>query len=473
MKQSRRDFIKLTGLAGIASGTGFISACSKDDQTPKTGGYSQTFNMYGYAAPKLETVRVGIIGLGNRGSGTVVRLASIEGVEIKAICDLEPDRVDASKDALRELGQTADGYSGGPNEWKKMCERGDIDLVAIATPWHLHTIQSVFAMEHNKHVYVELPAANTIEECWQLVETSERTRKHCMQISSSCHYREAAYVLNMVRNGVLGEIVHGEGAYIHDLMNSHKFTKDVYHDLWRLKENATRDGSLYPQHGMVPVFQIMDINCGDKLDYLVSMSSNDFQMGRRAKELAEEDDFWKPFVGKNYRGNINSTTIRTSMGRTMVIQHDVTTPRPAVRFNMISGTKGTYQARPNRIGFGYREGWIPDEELNALMEEFKPEITKRFEELTQQAREAGMRRRSYARVNAMDWRLIDCLRNGLPLEMNVYDAAASCAITPLSEWSVANRSSSVDVPDFTNGAWKTNKPGMDVSITNGGTTKLI
>ncbi|MEX0685691.1 MAG: Gfo/Idh/MocA family oxidoreductase [Balneolales bacterium] len=470
MNNSRRNFLKLTGLASLAGGSGLFS--NRSEKKPFVHTHQQRFNMYGYAAPKLDVVRVGVIGLGNRGSGTIIRYAGIEGVEIKAICDLEPDRVSKAKEALKEYNQDPVGYSGGENEWKKLCDRNDIDLVCIVTPWHLHTIQSVYAMENDKHVFVELPAANTIEECWQLVETSERTRKHCMQMSSSCHYGSAAVVLNMVRQGLFGEIIHGEGGYIHDLLNDYNFTKDTYHNLWRLKENIGRHGNLYPQHGLTPICQMMDINCGDKMDYMVSMQSDDFMMREKAKELAAQDDFWKPYVGKDYRGNINTTTIRTNKGRTIVIQHDVTTPRPGIRFDLISGTEGTYQARPDRIGFSYRDGWIPEEELNELMEKYKPKITRLFNELVNEAQSARQDR-SYARVNATDWRLIDCLRNGLPVEMNVYDAATSSSVIPLSEWSVANRSNAVDVPDFTNGAWKTNKPGMDVEITKGGTTKLV
>ncbi len=473
MKNSRRDFLKLTGLAGLAGGTGLFSWRSDSNKKTFPQPHRQNFNMHEYAAPKLDTVRVGVIGLGNRGSGTVVRLASLEGVEIKGVCDLEPDRVSAAQESLKDFNQSPDGYSGGENEWKKMCERNDIDLIAIATPWHIHVPQSVFSMENEKHVYVELPAANTIEECWQLVETSEQTRMHCMQMSSSCHSGTAAVILNMVRNGILGEILHGEGGYIHDLMNTHNFTKDTYHNMWRLNENIDRNGNLYPQHALVPMCQIMDINCGDKMDYMVSMSTNDFMMGEKAKELAAEDDFWQPYVGRNYRGNMNTTTIRTNKGRTIVVQHDVTTPRPGIRFHMINGTKGTYKARPDRIGFSYYDDWLSEEEKDSLMEKYRPEITKRFNEMISQA-SSRRQNRSYARVNAMDWRLIDCLRNGLPVEANVYDAATSSSVTPLSEWSVANRSNSVQVPDFTQGAWKSNKRNMDVELTNGGgTTRII
>jgi hypothetical protein len=473
MKSNRRDFLKKTGIAGIGLVGGVLNPTGKTgSKESNENEHRQNFNMHGHAAPMLDVVRVGLTGIGNRGSGTVRRLASLAGVEIKAINDLEEDRVKAAIDGISNT-HSPEGYYRDENDWKRMCERDDIDLVCIQTPWELHTEQCVYAMEHGKHVYVELTAAQTIEDCWRLVETSEKTRRHCVQMSASCHGGIQAIVLNMVRNGVFGEILHGEGAYIHDLMNNYNFSKDMYHNLWRLKENIDRHGNLYPQHGLVPVAQMMDLNYGDQMDYLVSMSTNDFMMAKRARELADEDDFWKPFVGKDYRGNLNTSIIRTKKGKTIMLQHDVTTPRPAVRFDLISGTKGTFKARPDRIGFSYNEGWIDQEEFDALVEEYTPEINKRFNDLMEQAQEPGRAQRSYARVNAMDWRLIDCLRNGLPVEMDVYDAALTSSVIPLSEWSVANRSNSVSVPDFTGGAWKTNKRGMDVQLENGGGTTRI
>ncbi|MEX0769111.1 MAG: Gfo/Idh/MocA family oxidoreductase [Balneolaceae bacterium] len=473
MKNNRRDFLKKLGFAGLTlPGISLFGTGQKQDEDPFHRPYRQRFNMHGYAAPKLDTVRIGIIGLGNRGSGTVSRLASIEGVDIKALCDLESDRVEAAADSLKGTSHNPDGYSGGEDEWKKVCEREDIDLISIVTPWHLHTPMAVFAMEHEKHAYTELPAAQTIDECWELVETSEKTRKHCVQISSSCHDSMKAIVLNMVRKGYFGEIIHGEGAYIHDLLERYNFDKDMYHNNWRLKENINRNGNLYPQHGLTPIAQMMDLNYGDQMDYMVSMSSNDFMMNKKANELAEKDDFWKPYTDWDYRGNINSSIIRTHKGRTLMIQHDVSSPRPNVRFDLISGTKGTFKAGPDRISTSH-DGWVSKEEFDSLVEKYTPELTKRFNRMLRESK-AGEAGHSYYNVDARDWRLIDCLRNGLPVEMDVYDAALTSSIIPLSEWSVANGSKPVKVPDFTGGAWKHNERGMDVELKNGGgTTKLI
>jgi hypothetical protein len=211
---------------------------------------------------------------------------------------------------------------------------------------------------------------------------------------------------------------------------------------------------------------MMDLNYGDQMDYLVSMSGADVTLDAKMRELASGNEYWDPYVGRDFRGNMNTSVIRTKRGRTIVIQHDVSSPRPNVRFDMISGTKATFQSGPPRISTGH-EGWLSREEFDALVEEYTPEIVKRFNEAVQEA-EIGRAERSYARTHARDWRLIDCLRNGLPLENDVYDAALWSSVIPLSVHSVASRSNSVDVPDFTSGAWETNQRGMDINLEKGG-----
>ncbi|MGV3507642.1 MAG: Gfo/Idh/MocA family protein [Sphingobacteriaceae bacterium] len=465
---NRREFLKLTGLAGASILTGCATGNISTNNAKQGAGirnHAQKFNMSGYAAPALETVRIGFIGLGNRGPGAVVRMSKIEGVEIKGLCDIRPEKAEAARKSIEKTAQKPELYTAGENDWKKLCERPDIDLIYIATPWHLHTPMALFAMEHGKHVAVEIPAATTIEECWQLVETSERTRKHCMILENCCYDFFELLTLNMARQGFFGEIFHAEGAYIHDLLDSN-FSKTKYQNMWRLKENY-KNGSLYPTHGLGPVAQAMNINRGDKMEYLVSVSSNDFMMGQMAKELAAKDDFYKQFTDKSFRGNMNTTTIRTSKGKTIMIQHDVTTPRPYSRIHLLSGTKATAQKYPlpGRIAIDHKD-WLSAKEVKALEEKYQPPIVKRIGELAKKVGGHG------GMDFLMDWRLIDCLRNGLPLDIDVYDAASWSAIKPLSEQSVANRSNSIDIPDFTGGSWKTNKP-VDISLKQGGNTKAV
>ncbi|GJM29070.1 MAG: alpha-N-acetylgalactosaminidase [Cyclobacteriaceae bacterium] len=478
MKINRKHFLKVIGLGT----TGMIVNDGRGDNLAALAdSRAQQFNMHGYGAPKLDKVRVGIIGVGERGSGTVVRLASLQGVEIKALCDVVPHRVKSSYDLLSKefSGHNPQSYSDNQQSWKQVCEREDIDLIYIATPWNLHATIAIYAMKHDKHVYTELPVGVTIEECWKVVETSETTRKHCFMGCGSCHDGMSATILNMARHGYFGEIIHGEGHYIHDRVsnNQQRWQRDKNNNNWfgyrpwRLQENVNRNGNLYPAHGLGPVSQIMDLNYGDKMNYLVSISSGDFTMSHKMEEISAIDEYFKPYVGLDFRGNMNTTIIRTQRGRTIMLQHDISSPRPGLRFDMISGNKGIYKARPDRIANSH-DGWLSEGEFNQLTEKYVPEITRKFNEKRRLAN-TGQRNRGYEQVTASDWRLIDCLRNGLPLEMDVYDAALWSAITPLSEWSTANQGASIKVPDFTGGSWETNKRGMDVAIQSGGTTNLV
>ncbi len=479
MKINRKNFLKVAGLA--TAGVMVDNNGAARGITTPSAQRTQQFNMHGFAAPKLDKVRVGIVGVGERGSGTVVRLASIQGVEIKALCDVVPHRVESSASLLKKefSGHSPQSYSDNPQSWKQVCERADIDLIYIATPWNLHARIAVYAMEQGKHVYTELPVGSTVEECWKVVTTSEKTRKHCFMGCGSCHDGMAAVVLNMVRKGYFGDLVHGEGHYIHDRVsnNEQRWVRDKDNNNWygyrpwRLQENVNRNGNLYPAHGLGPVAQIMDLNYGDKMDYMVSISSGDFTMKHKMAEISQTDEYFKPYVGLDFRGNMNTTIIRTHRGRTIMLQHDISSPRPGHRFDLISGNKAIYRARPDRLATSH-DGWLPQEEFDRLVEEYTPGITRKFAEKRDEAR-VNNRSRGYERVTASDWRLIDCLRNGLPLEMDVYDAALWSVITPLSEWSVANQGATIKIPDFTAGSWQTNKSGMDIDIKQGGTTKLV
>ncbi len=483
MKSNRRNFLRTATVAGAGAFTGsLLSGCAPRQPDSNLASiiesvrkpHIQKFNMSGYAAPALPVVRIGIIGLGDRGSGAVERLSYIEGVEIKALCDKRELAVKESQKYLQKIGRpAAQEFYGDENAWKKLIELPDLDLIYTCTPWILHTPVSVYAMENGKHIACEVPIARTIDEAWQLVETSERTKKHCMMLENCCYDFFELLTLNMARQGMFGDLVHGEGAYIHNLMG-YNFKKPLedrqsdgaYTDMWRLKENAARNGNLYPTHGLGPVCQAMNINRGDKMEYLTSMSSVDFTMGKHANELAAGDQFFAPYANKNYRGNMNTSLVRTNLGRTIMIQHDVSSVRPYSRIHLITGTSGAASKypEPERIALGH--SWLNDEELKAVTEKFTPEIVKRVGEMAKKVGGHG------GMDFIMDWRLIDCLRNGLPLDQDVYDGVLWSSIAPLSEWSVANRSQSIDVPDFTGGSWKTNKP-HNINLETGGTTRVL
>jgi hypothetical protein len=450
MKTNRRNFLRTATVAGAgAMAGGILPAYVPKEQESKMNNilqsvkksHSQRFNMSGYAAPALNTVRIGVVGIGDRGSDAVERLCYIDGVEIVALCDKRPNAVKLAQAGLKKIGRpAAKEFTGSEDAWKKLAEQPDIDLVYCCTPWILHTPVSVYAMEHGKHVACEVPIARTVDEAWQLVETSERTKKHCMMLENCCYDFFELLTLNMARQGMFGEILHGEGAYIHNLMGYNfnkpqddKASDGAYTDMWRLKENATRNGNLYPTHGLGPICQAMNVNRGDKMEYLSSMSTFDFNMGKYADELASKDQFYKDFANRKYRGNLNTTHIMTAKGRTILVQHDVSSFQPYSRIHLVKGTNGMAIKYPKQL-IALGESWVKDDELKKLFDEHSPEIVKRVgEEAKKVGGHGGM-------DFIMDWRMIDCLRNGLPLDQDVYDGAAWSVIGPLSEWSVANRS---------------------------------
>jgi predicted dehydrogenase len=482
MKTNRRNFLRTAAVAGAAACAGnALAGCAgngKDVQLPEieqSAGrkYSQRFNMSGYCADPIDRVRVGLIGLGDRGSGAVKRLIRIEGVEVVALADLRQNAVDLSQRDLAAAGlPAAMGFAGDDYAWKGLCDLENVDLVYICSPWIWHTPMALYAMEQGKHVAVEIPAARTIDDAWQLVETSERTRRHCMMLENCCYDFFEMLTRNMARQGMFGDLIHGEGAYIHNLMG-YNFKKPIddrqsdgaYTGMWRLRENASRNGCLYPTHGLGPICQIMNINRGDRMEYLTSMSTNDFGMKERANELAASDEFYAEFRDRNYRGNMNTSLIRTALGRTIMIQHDVTSIRPYSRIHLVSGTLGMAVKYPSeRIALGH--SWVRDDELAILRDQHAPEIIKRVGDMARQVGGHG------GMDFIMDWRLIDCLRNGLPVDQDVYDAASWSSVGPLSEWSVANRSASIEIPDFTCGKWRENKP-HEINLEHGGNTGVL
>jgi hypothetical protein len=395
----------------------------------------------------IDTVRIAFIGLGMRGEGAVYRYTFLEGVKVVALCDVIPDKVTKANEILRERGlPEADVYTG-EDDWKRVCERDDIDLVYVCTQWDLHTPIAVYAMEQGKHVALEVPAALTIEECWQLVNTAERTRKHCIQLEN-CNYDffEMA-TLNMAQKGLFGEIVHAEGAYIHDLRFLNFNDSTGYWNMWRLKHNQEENGNLYPTHGLGPVAHILNIHRGDRMEYIVSVSSNQFGMTAYAKEKFGDDS---DYAKREYlNGEMNTSIIKTVNGKTLMLQHDVTSPRPYSRIHMVSGTKGFAQKYP-RKGISLEpdgHSYISESALDSLLSEYEHPIVK---EVGMKAKEVG----GHGGMDfIMDYRLIHCLKNGLPLDMDVYDAAEWSSIIELSRISVANSGKPVKVPDFTRGKW--------------------
>lgn len=398
----------------------------------------------------IDTVCIGLIGLGMRGQGAVHRLSFIEEVKIVAMVDVVPENVEQALETLRQMGRPeADVYTGA-EDWKVVCERNDIDLIYVTTHWDLHAPIAVYAMEHGKHVATEIPAALTIDEAWQLVNTAEKTRRHMMMLENCVYDFFEMATLNMAQQGLFGELVHAEGAYIHDL-RSMLFAEEGepghYWDMWRLKHNEAKDGALYSMHGLGPLAHALNIHRGDRMEYLVSVSSGQFGLTEYAKDkFGEESDY----AQRDYqKGDINTTIIKTARGKTIKIQHDVTSPRPYSRIHMLSGTKGFAQKWP-RTGIALEpdaHSYLSDKALDSLLKVYEHPLVK---EIGEKARQVG----GHGGMDfIMDYRLIYCLRHGLPLDQDVYDAAEWSAVIELSQVSVANQGMPVKIPDFTRGAW--------------------
>ena len=403
-----------------------------------------------FAADPIDTVRTGFIGLGMRGPDAVRRFTYIDGAKVVALCDLEADRVAKSQEILAGRGKPAAAEYSGEDGWKQLCERDDIDLVYICTNWQTHVEMAVYAMECGKHVAVEVPAAMSVAECWRLVDTSERTRKHCMMLENCVYDFFELTCLNMAQQGLFGEVLHAEGAYIHNL----EPFWDYYHDNWRLDFNQKHSGDVYATHGFGPDCQVLNIHRGDKLEYLVSMDTKSVVGLEVAKEKMGVDTF--------ANGDQTSTLVKTRNGKTILVQHNVYTPRPYDRMYQLVGTKGfadkypnsAFAFEPDQIADAAAEydnlsshSYVPREVRDSLMAKYKHPIAKEIEE---KAREVG----GHGGMDfIMDYRLVWCLRNGKPLDMDVYDAAEWSCLGELTAASIANGSKPVKIPDFTRGRW--------------------
>jgi predicted dehydrogenase len=464
-RNPRRDFIKKAaagtaaiGFTAIGNAWGNSDAESLTTESNIVVPERKGKSVMGLTCEPLKTVRIAVIGLGMRGGDAVRRLLQVEGCEIRAVADVVPNLVLEANKKITDAGmKPADVYTG-EEDWKKICERDDIDLIYQCTPWLMHTPVSVYAMKHGKHAACEVPSAFTLDECWDLVNTAEETQRHFMMLENCCYDFFELNTLNMARNGVFGEIYHAEGAYIHDLRWLKFMKEGGYHNMWRLEYSKIHTGNPYPTHGLGPVAQIMGINRGDRFDYLTSVSTNQIGMSLYAKETFGENS---PEAQQSYMlGDMNTTVVRTINGRTIMIQHDTASPRPYDRIHRISGTKGMAVKYPEaQIALEpAAHEFLKKEDFDALMKKYEHPLAAQIGE---KARKVG----GHGGMDfIMDYRLMYCLRNGLPLDQDVYDAAAWCSLVPLSEKSVLSRGTPVEIPDFTRGAWKDAKPWPVVTI---------
>lgn len=449
----RRGFLKALG--GLTAGLAALPAISSAQGTGNPPSRPSGSKYMGdFAAPKLETVKVAIIGVGARGSGHVSQLATIEGVQVVGICDLNEGRARRSEANVIKKGHTPKVYFGEEEAWRKMLAETKPDAVFIATPWDHHAPMCVAAMKAGAHAFSEVPIACTLKEMWEIVDTSEATGRHCMMMENVNYGREELVYLNMVRQGVIGELLHGEAAYIHELRSQMENGDST--GSWRTFQYAKRNGNLYPTHGLGPVAQYMNLARGeDNFGRLVSFSS---PAKGRALYAAKSQKLSNPeFKKLDFKGGDMSTSIiKTALGRTIMVQWDETSPRPYTRLNLIQGTKGTLAGFPNRIaiegvGKGHHE-WAEDAAWEEIASKYEHPLFKRMGDLSKKMGGHG------GMDFLMLFRIIECLRNGEPLDQNVYEGCFWSAVGPLSEKSVAEDGAPQAFPDFTRGAWKTTKP---------------
>lgn len=448
-----RITIKLLAPAMLLAVSSAFAQTPKAIVTPVPERPAGATDLVGFRQAPCDSVRVGFIGMGMRGPDAVHRFANIDRTSIKAICDKHADRLARPQKYLADAGRPAAAEYSGEDGWKKLCERPDIDLVYIATDWKNHVPMAVYAMEHGKNVAVEVPAAMNLDECWQLVNTAEKTRRHCMMLENCVYDFFELTTLNMAQKGLFSDILHVEGSYIHNLEDFWKY----YEGNWRLDFNEKNRGDVYATHGIGPACQLLDIHRGNKMDYIVSMDTR----AVTGPKLVEENLGRKSPDFQN--GDHTMSMIRTANGQTMLIEHDVMNPRPYSRMYQLTGTEGFANKYPTE-GYAFREvrkfegmpdhenltshSFVPDDVKEALMTQYKHPIQTETEETARKV--GGHGGMDYI----MDYRLVYCLLNGLPLDQDVYDAAEWSCIGDLSRISIANGGAPVEVPDFTRGAWK-------------------
>lgn len=439
-KVSRRELLKAAGIAGVGLTTSRLI-----DAHGSQRNVSKNATMIGVKFEPRDQVRLGIIGVGLRGTDVLGEFLAIDKVVVNAVCDVVKDKCLRAAQLIEKAGQKTPGiYADGERDFERLVARDDLDFVYIATPWEWHVPQVLAALKNGKHVGTEVPAAYTLEDCWNIVNASEAARRHCLIMENCCYDHSETTVLNMVRAGLLGDLVHGECAYNHDLREILFEGKDE--GLWRRRHHTLRDSNLYPTHGLGPMAMYMDINRGDRFDHIVSMSSTHLGLEAYRKDhVPAGDPKWKE-VYKT--GDYNTSIIKTARGRTIMLQHNVSTPRPYDRINLIQGTKGIFRDYPPRIFIDGQEGGHTWATLDKYKEQYESSLWKKQGEMARKL--GGHGGMDYL----MCYRLVQCLREGLEPDIDVYDAAAWSVPGPLSQLSVAQGSMAVKFPDFTRGHWE-------------------
>ncbi|MEW2523834.1 Gfo/Idh/MocA family oxidoreductase [Streptomyces sp. NPDC047071] len=463
---SRRAVLRTAGLAGAGLGLGTFAGGTARADTPDASGTAGTAGtaegpagaaparkgktMIGVPFEARSTVRVGMIGLGNRGGGMIDLFLAQSGVRVVALCDPAKDKAAAAAKKVVAAGQPAPAtYTNGDNDFEKLCARGDIDFVYVATPWDWHFEMAKAAMLNGKHVGVECPLALRLDHLWELVDLSERTRRHCMQLENCCYGKNEMRVLRMAHAGKFGDLLHGAGAYNHDLRQL-MFDPTYYATPWRRLWHTRLRGDLYPNHGFGPVANYMDVNRGDRATHISSFGTPALGLAEyRKAHMPPGDPSWKETYIESDR---TISLVQTAKGRVIRLEHDVSTPHPYSRVNSLGGTKGLFEDYPARI---YIEPDHTDDQwgdFSKYAAEFDHWLWK--EHANPPGGHGGM---DYLLV----FRLMQCMRLGLVPDFDVYDGATWTAPVPLSHASIKAKGAPQEIPDFTRGLWRKARPGMD------------
>lgn len=430
---SRRNFLRLGSLTAVGMSLPLLHAEPSKPQGQSVIGMKFT--------PKNP--KIGIIGTGGRGTSLLKNLLAAD-AQILAICDVAPEHAERARSLVVKSGQKSpELYTKGDHAFESLVARNDLDMVIVATPWNWHVPMAVAALTHGKHVAVEVPAATSIEDCWKLVNASERNQRHCMMLENCCYGYNETLILRMVHEGLFGDLLYGEGAYLHDLREL--LFSDEGEGLWRRTVHTQRDGNLYPTHGLGPVANYMGIERGDRFDYIVSMSTPSRGLDAYRKAHLPSSD---PRQAERYvTGDLNTSLIKTVNGLTITLKNDTVNPRPYDRVNMIAGTKGIFTDYPPRIYFDGQAGGEAWSSIDSFKEHEHP-LWKREGQIAEKL--GGHGGMDYL----MLYRLLQCMREGLAPDMDVYDAASWSAPGPLSTLSVAQGSAPMKFPDFTRGRWR-------------------
>lgn len=391
-----------------------------------------------------QTVKLGVIGLGARGMSLVQNLRNMEDVDITAICDLSEEKIEQCKQLLNEDNNA---HVQGYQSYEALLEQGDIEGVIIATNWVSHVKIAIDAMKAGIYPGCEVGAVASLDECWELVKTSEQTGVPCMFLENCNYGRDEMAVLNMVRQGIFGELIHCQGGYQHDLRDL--LIEGFESNQYRIQHYINRDGDNYPTHGLGPLAKCLNINRGNQFLTLTSMSSKARGLGEWATDHLGKEHV---LANTNYtQGDIVTTMIKCAHGETIVLNLDTTLPRPYSRAGKVQGTKGLWMEDNNSIHIEGRSPAHAWESFDQYREEYEHPLWKEFINLGVRGTHGGM---DYLLLRAF----VESVTKQIAPPIDVYDMATWSAVSILSEQSIAQGGQPVSFPDFTNGKWIDREP---------------